>query len=73
MLREKVVAIDPEARRATTESGVHEADVLVVALGADYDMDATPGLAEGGASSTRCSGAERMAAPDRRVLAGDER
>ena len=32
----------------TTDAGVHEADVLVVALGADYDIDATPGLAEGG-------------------------
>ena len=45
-LRETVVAIDPEARRVTTDAGVHEADVLVVALGADYDYDATPGLAE---------------------------
>ncbi len=46
-LREAITAIDPEARSVTTESGVHEADVLVVALGADYDFDATPGLAEG--------------------------
>jgi len=45
-LRETVVAIDPETRRVTTDAGVHEADVLVVALGADYDFDATPGLAE---------------------------
>ncbi len=45
-LRETVTAIDPDARRVTTEAGVHEADVLVVALGADYDFDATPGLAE---------------------------
>ena len=48
VLRETVTAIDPEARRVTTDAGVHEADVLVVALGADYDFDATPGLAEGG-------------------------
>ncbi len=34
--------------RVTTDAGEHEADVLVIALGADYDMDATPGLAEGG-------------------------
>jgi sulfide:quinone oxidoreductase len=45
-LRETIVAIDPEARRVTTDAGVHEADVLVVALGADYDFEATPGLAE---------------------------
>ena len=48
VLRETITAIDPEARRVTTDAGVHDADVLVVALGADYDMDATPGLAEGG-------------------------
>ena len=44
-LREAITAIDPEARRVTTDAGVHEGDVLVVALGADYDFDATPGLA----------------------------
>ena len=48
VLQETITAIDPEARRVTTDAGVHEADVLVIALGADYDMDATPGLAEGG-------------------------
>jgi sulfide:quinone oxidoreductase len=31
-----------------TDAGTFEADVLVVALGADYDVAATPGLAEGG-------------------------
>src|SRR3954467_1095560 len=46
-LQETITAIDPEARRVTTDAGVHEADVLVVALGADYDFDATPGLADG--------------------------
>ena len=44
LLRETIMAIDPEARRVTTDAGVHEADVLVVALGADYDIAATPGL-----------------------------
>ena len=48
LLRETVTEIDPEARRVTTDAGVHDADVLVIALGADYDLDATPGLAEGG-------------------------
>ena len=33
--------IDPEGRRVTTDAGEHDADVLVVALGADYDLDAT--------------------------------
>ena len=47
-VQETITAIDPEALRVTTDAGVHEADTLVVALGADYDIDATPGLAEGG-------------------------
>jgi sulfide:quinone oxidoreductase len=44
LLKETVTAIHPDARRVTTDAGVHEADILVVALGADYDYDATPGL-----------------------------
>ncbi len=61
VLRETITAIDPEARRVTTDAGVHDADVLVVALGADYDMDATPGLAEGGNEFYSVPGAERLA------------
>jgi sulfide:quinone oxidoreductase len=45
LLRETVTAIDPATRRVTTDAGTHDADVLVVALGADYDLAATPGLA----------------------------
>ena len=59
-LRETITAIDPEARRVTTTQGSHEADVLVVALGADYDFDATPGLAEGGNEFYSVPGAERL-------------
>ena len=44
LLRETVTAIDPATRRVTTDAGTHDADVLVVALGADYDFAATPGL-----------------------------
>lgn len=60
VLRETITAIDPESRRVTTDAGVHEADVLVIALGADYDMDATPGLAEGGNEFYSLAGAERL-------------
>jgi len=59
-LRETITAIDPDARRVTTNAGVHEADVLVVALGADYDFDATPGLVEGGSEFYSAVGAERL-------------
>jgi sulfide:quinone oxidoreductase len=46
ILQETVVAIDPEARRVITDAGEHGADALVVALGADYVYDETPGLLE---------------------------
>jgi sulfide:quinone oxidoreductase len=61
-LSETVTAIDPEARRVTTDADEHEADVLVVALGADFDLDATPGLveSEGGGEFYSVAGAERM-------------
>jgi sulfide:quinone oxidoreductase len=61
-LQETITAIDPEARRVTTNAGVHEADILIVALGADYDLDATPGLAEAGNEFYSVAGAERLAA-----------
>jgi sulfide:quinone oxidoreductase len=48
LLRESVLTIDPDTRRVTTDAGTHECDVLVVALGADYDLAATPGLAGAG-------------------------
>src|SRR5512142_3524044 len=35
--QETITAIDPHARRVTTDHGTHDADVLVLALGADYD------------------------------------
>ena len=46
--QELITAIDPAAKRVVTDRGTYDADVLVVALGADYDVAATPGLAQGG-------------------------
>jgi sulfide:quinone oxidoreductase len=43
-----VRSIDPSARRVVTDAGTFDADVLVVALGADVVPSATPGLVEGG-------------------------
>ena len=43
-----VRSLDPVTRRVVTDSETFEADILVVALGADLDPAATPGLAEGG-------------------------
>ena len=41
-------SIDPVAKRVETDAGTFEGDVLVVALGADLDPAATPGLVEDG-------------------------
>jgi sulfide:quinone oxidoreductase len=43
-----VLSIDPESRRVVTEAGAYDADILVVALGADLAPEATPGLVEAG-------------------------
>jgi sulfide:quinone oxidoreductase len=58
--RERVTSIDPEKRRVTTDAGSYDADILVVALGADYDFAATPGFEEGGVEYYSLAGAERM-------------
>jgi sulfide:quinone oxidoreductase len=58
--QERITAIDPAARHVTTDQGSYDADILVVALGADYDLDATPGLAEGGHEYYSIAGAEQM-------------
>jgi sulfide:quinone oxidoreductase len=43
-----VTRIDPLAKRVETSAGSYDADILVVALGANLHPDATPGLVEGG-------------------------
>ncbi len=58
--QECITAIDPATRHVTTDGGSYDADVLVVALGAEYDVAATPGFAEGGLEYYSISGAERM-------------
>jgi sulfide:quinone oxidoreductase len=61
LLRETVTAIDPAAHVVTTDAGVHQADYLVIALGADYDLAATPGFAEVAGDFYSVAGAERLA------------
>lgn len=59
-LQQTVTAIDPQARRVTTDVGTYDSDFLVVALGADYDFNATPGLAEGVNEFYTVAGANAM-------------
>ncbi len=56
--QESITAIEPDTRRVTTDLDTYEADILVVALGADYDLEATPGLAEAGNEFYSVPGAE---------------
>jgi sulfide:quinone oxidoreductase len=58
--QETVVGIDPAARRVQTDVGTHDADFLVVAMGADYDFAATPGFEQGGQEYYTLAGAERL-------------
>jgi sulfide:quinone oxidoreductase len=59
--QETVTGIDAAARRVTTDAGSYDdADYVVVALGADYDMAATPGFEAGGHEYYTLAGAERL-------------
>jgi sulfide:quinone oxidoreductase len=58
--QEVITALDPRQRIVTTDQGTYEADVLVVALGAEYDPQATPGLTEGGYEFYSFAGAEQL-------------
>lgn len=57
--QETVLSIHAGARKVVTDGGNYEPDVLVVALGADYDISATPGLVEDGYEFYSATGAER--------------
>ncbi len=57
--QETITSIDPEHRRVVTDVATYDADILVVALGADYQPEATPGLIEDGFEFYSSSGAER--------------
>ncbi len=58
--KESITRIDPTTRHVETDAGSYDADVLVVALGAEYDIDATPGFADGGFEYYSMAGAERL-------------
>jgi len=58
--QETITAIEPRERRVTTDLGSYHADVLVIALGADYDLESTPGLTELGHEFYSVEGAEAV-------------
>jgi sulfide:quinone oxidoreductase len=61
LLRETVSAIDPANKRVVTDKGTHEADILIVALGADYDVSGTPGVVLGKNEFYSVAGAANLA------------
>jgi sulfide:quinone oxidoreductase len=64
--QEDIRGIDPARKRVVTNAGSYDADVLVVALGADLAPEATPGLTESGYEFYSPAGAARA----RDVLTG---
>ena len=58
--QELVVSIDPAARRVVTDRSTYDADVLVVALGAEYDFGVPPGFQEGGHEFYSIEGALKL-------------
>jgi len=59
-VQETITGIDPERRRVTTSASQYEPDILVVALGADLDPAATPGLVEEASEYYSVEGAEKV-------------
>jgi sulfide:quinone oxidoreductase len=58
--QETVLSIDPLRRRVITDQGSYDADFLAVALGAEYDLAATPGFSQGGFEYYSLDGAARL-------------
>lgn len=59
-VRETILSIDPESKRVVTDGGTYEPDILVVALGADLDPAATPGVVEEGTEYYSVEGANHV-------------
>jgi sulfide:quinone oxidoreductase len=57
---ETLRSIDPANKRVTTDGGTYDADVLVIALGADIAPELTPGVVEDGNEFYTVAGAERV-------------
>jgi sulfide:quinone oxidoreductase len=58
--QETITSIDPVSRQVTTNASTYQADIVVVALGADLDPAATPGLVEEGTEYYSVEGANRV-------------
>jgi sulfide:quinone oxidoreductase len=68
--QERVLSLDPAAKTVSTSRGTYQADLLVVALGAEVDASATPGLEQGGHEFYTLEGAQKLAAALPKVRRG---
>ena len=68
--QELVTSIDAVSRRVGTDKAEYDADILVIALGADFDPAATPGLVEVGYEFYSVAGATRLAGVLPKVTSG---
>jgi len=59
-LQETILSVDPLSRKVITDNESYETDILVIALGADYDLGATPGLKETGHEFYSFEGAQQL-------------
>lgn len=59
-IQANVNSIDPVTKSVSTSAGNFDADVLVVAMGAEYDIDATTGLKEYGNEFYSMDGAVKL-------------
>lgn len=58
--QERITSIDPATRRVVTDQSDYQPDFLVIALGADYEPEATPGFTEDGYDFYTVDGAARL-------------
>ena len=70
-VRAAVTRIDPASKVVTTSAGEFHCDSLVIALGAGYDLAATPGLEQRGQEFYSVAGAARSAQAIAEFAGGD--
>ncbi len=68
--KEQIESIDPDQKRVKTNAGAYEADTLVIALGADLKLDATPGLTQHGFEFYSLTGVEHLIPALERIQSG---
>jgi sulfide:quinone oxidoreductase len=69
--KEEIRSIDPANRHVVTGLGAYDADILVIALGAEMAPGATPGFSEDGHEFYTLGGAERLSSVLPQIRSGN--